>query len=231
MPIPAILAGLGAAAASPLGQAAIGAALPYVFQGVSDWWRGPQAPGPESAAAALYLQQMQQMPELFTEQQRQQLMNEFQQQTIPDILERLSAGGGQRSSALGQQLGMAGTNLATNLGALGEQSAYRQAQLNQQRLAGLGGYLAGQQGLGLQAQQLGQAGTIAQREAALRALGLMGGHLGAEQQRMGAYGNVLGGAANVGMGQQADILRHAGQASAGSQFGQGVAQGVGRKVF
>ena len=59
----------------------------------------------------------------------------FEQQTIPTILERLTAMGGGRSSALGQQLGAAGANLESQLGA--QRSQYNQRQLQMLLGAGL----------------------------------------------------------------------------------------------
>lgn len=58
----------------------------------------------------------------------------FQQQTVPTIMERLTALGGDRSSAVGQQLGAAGAGLESQLGALRGQYA----QQNLQTLLGAG---------------------------------------------------------------------------------------------
>jgi len=51
----------------------------------------------------------------------QQAREGFQNRTIPSILERLTASGGQDSSALGHTLGQAGADLETNLASLGAQ--------------------------------------------------------------------------------------------------------------
>ena len=78
----------------------------------------------------------------------------FKERTIPSILERLTATGGQSgdSSALKEALGAAGSDLGTNLAALGSQHGMqRQNQLMQ--LLGMGltpqqeiGYFGGEQG-------------------------------------------------------------------------------------
>jgi hypothetical protein len=63
---------------------------------------------------------------------------DFTQKTLPGIAERFTAmGGGQDSSAFGQQLGQAGADLETNLAALG--SDYNQKQQDfYGRLMGMG---------------------------------------------------------------------------------------------
>ncbi len=231
MPLPALLAGLGAAAASPLGHQFIGMAAPYAFNAARDWWNGPQQPNPEQQAQQGYLQQIQQPVNIPYAQQQQQMMNQFNQQTIPGLLERLSGAGGQRSNALGQQLGAAGGDLMTALEALQEQSQLQQAGLNQGRLGQLGGYLAGQQGLGLQAQQLNQQGTIANREAQLRAMGLMQGQdLGQQAQdlqRLLGRGELQGRLAGLGLGRQFDVIRHGGAPGfAGQAAGAGLNAGI-----
>lgn len=59
----------------------------------------------------------------------------FEQKTIPTILERLTAMGGDRSSAIAQQLGSAGANLESQLGA--QRGQYNQQRLNMLLGAGL----------------------------------------------------------------------------------------------
>lgn len=96
----------------------------------------------------------------------------FEQKTIPSILERLTAMGGSRSSALGQQLGSAGAGLESQLAAMRGQFGQNQLQMllnpNQNEnlvfpeqqgflqllLSSLGGGAGA--GLGLLAPQLGQ---------------------------------------------------------------------------
>lgn len=61
-----------------------------------------------------------------------QAREQFNQQTVPGIAERFTQmGGGQRSSAFGQQLGSAGANLDTNLAALRSQHGFQQQRLQQ----------------------------------------------------------------------------------------------------
>lgn len=82
----------------------------------------------------------------------EQAQTQFQQQTIPSILERFTALGGQRSSALGQQLGAAGAGLQQDLAA--QQAQYglqnRQGLLQQLQLAMMpqfeNAFMPGQQG-------------------------------------------------------------------------------------
>ena len=241
MPLPAILAGLGSAAASPIGQQVIGAFLPsalsYGANKISNYFSGPQPMDPNVLAQQGYLQQIQQPINIPFAQQRQQLVNEYQQQIIPQLLERFTGAGGGRSNALGQQLGAAGTDLLTNLGALQEQNQLRQAELNQGRLGQLGGYLGTQQGLGLQAQELAQRGTIAQRNAALEGLGLMGrynlGQQQLNQNRLGALQDIYQRNIASGLGQQYDTLRNPGRQAYGIDFLSGLggagAQLLGRR--
>ncbi len=59
----------------------------------------------------------------------QQARTQFQQQTIPSIMERFTSLGGQRSNALGQQLGAAGANLEENLSARQQQQGLQQIGL------------------------------------------------------------------------------------------------------
>ncbi len=163
---------------------------------------------PEQQAQQSYLQQIQQPVQLNTAQRQQQMINQFEQQDLPALLERFTSMGGQRSGAFGQQLGSARANLRTNLGALGEENALQEANLNQNRLGELRGHLGQQQQMGLQS-------TIANREAQLRNLGMMQNYdLGQQQQntnRLGAYGNVLQGLGNFGGRQPWDTINQAGQ--------------------
>ncbi|MGJ0429578.1 hypothetical protein [Methylobacter sp.] len=239
--LPGLLAGLGSAAtavaSNPLAQQAALGAGSYVAQGLGDrlsnWWNGPQAPqapGPEQQAQQYYLNQIQQPVNIPYQAQQQQMMNQFNQQLIPGIAERFSGAGGQRSSAFGQQLGAGGADLMQALEALREQSQLQEANINQGRLGQLGGYLGGQQQLGLQAQQLGQQGAIANREAQLRAMGLMAQQnqfqQGQNLQQLLGRGELQGRLAGLGLGRQFDILRHGG---APANIG-GVVRGIGQGV-
>jgi hypothetical protein len=182
----------------------------------------PQEMTPEQMAQQNYLQQIQQPFQLGSQQRQQQLMNQFNQQIVPDLKEMFSSLGGQRSSAFGQQLGAAGADLMTNLGALQEQNALQEGQLNQGRLGQLGNYLGGQQQLGLQAQQLGQAGTIAQQENALRRMGLMANYdisgQDARTRQLDSYARMLGNLGNLGMGNRFDTKHYGAQPSGLSQM-------------
>jgi len=174
--IPAILAALGAQLA---GQTVV----PWASNKINEWMNGPQQADPNVAAQQNYLQQIQQPINNGFGQRQQQLMNQFNQQIIPGLQEQFAGAGGLRSSAFGNQLGAAGNNLATNLGALGEENAFQNSQLNQNRLGQLNNYLGQQQGFGLQGQQLAQQGNIANQENMLRRMGLMQQYdLGNQQQ-------------------------------------------------
>ena len=67
------------------------------------------------------------------------LMRQFNEEIIPGIAERFSAGGGQRSSAFGQTLGKAGAGLQENLGALRANLKNNAAQSLLGSLSNLGG--------------------------------------------------------------------------------------------
>ena len=228
--LPAILSGLGTAAASPLGQqvigGAIGMAAPYVAGGIRDWWNGPQQPGPEQQLQQHYMQNIQQPINVPYQQQQQEMMNMYQNQLIPQLANRFTAlgAGGQQSNLFRQAQNAQAGDLTTMLEALRERSQLQQSGLEQGRLGQIGGYLGGQQQLGMQAQQLNQQGTIAAREAALRAQGLMQNYnqgqqdLGQRQQQGLAeleLRRLMG-----GLGQQYDTIRQPGTSSYGAQLGQ-----------
>lgn len=183
---------------------------------------------PQEMMQQYYQQQIQQPINIPYQAQQQQMINQFNQQTVPGLLERFTGAGGQRSNAFGQQLGAGGSDLAQALEALREQSQLQEVGLNQNRLGQIGGYLGGQQQLGLQAQQLGQQGTIANREAQLRAMGLMQGanqfQQGQNLQQLLGRGELQGRLAGLGLGRQFDVLRHGG---APGNIG-GVMQGIGQ---
>ena len=114
MALPAILAGLGSFAMSPIGQQ-------LMMGGYNRLFGGGNAPNQDQAAQQEMLQQMRQPFQLNTGQRQQQMMNNVNQNIIPGLKEQFAGtGAGLRSSAFGQQLGSAGANLQTNLGALGE---------------------------------------------------------------------------------------------------------------
>lgn len=85
----------------------------------------------------------------------QKYQTQFQQQTIPSILERLTSMGGQRSNALGQTLGQAGAGLAENLAALESQYALANKSADTSLLSSL---LTNR--LGSQGQELNLADTL-----------------------------------------------------------------------
>ena len=275
MPLP-FLAGLGTAAASPLGKAAIGAAIPtvlgsaggiargigrgaqhlgggaynflhglgqqYLPQGVQNFLGGAanqvgglynavagnrpedQAPmGPEQQLANFYLQQIGQPINIPYAQQQQQMINQFNQQTIPGLQERFTGAGGQRSSAFGQQLGQAGADLNVNLEALRERSQFGAEQIMSNRLGNISQYLGGQQNLGLRAQELNQLGTIANREAAIKGLGAMGnydvGRQAEDTRRQDVQARVIGGLGNQALNKQFDTKHNPAVAAGVQQFG------------
>ena len=225
--LPAILSGLGTAAgavgtaaASPLGQhvigTGIGMAMPGIANKISDWWSGPQQPGPDRQAQQAYLQRIQQPFQLNQAQRQQQLLNQFRQDILPGIRERYAGmGAGGRSSAFARQMGEAEGNFLTNLGALGEQNALQEEQMNQGRMGQLGGYLGGQQALGMQAQQMGQTGTIAQQNAALQRMLQMANYNVGQQEQLGnqqnRYANIMRGLGDQTQGIQFDTRHFAGQ--------------------
>ncbi len=168
-PITMILAGLG-------GQIANQTIVPWLGNKINGLFginQQQEQQDPNEALQDYYRQQIQQQPNNGMEQRQQQLMNQFNQQIIPGIQEQFAGAGGLRSSGFDRQLAGALTNLGTNLGALGEENAFQNSQLNQNRLGQISNYLSGQQQLGLQGQQLAQQGNIANREHQLRGLGLM----------------------------------------------------------
>lgn len=223
MPLPLLgmlgtgLGYLGTAAMSPAGQATIASLAPGAIRGAADWWRGPQQQGPEQQAQANYLQQIQQQYNTGTQQRQQQLMNQFNQQILPGIREQFAGAGAMDSGSFGQQLGAAAGNLGTNLGALGEENAFQNNQLNLQRLGELGGYLGGQQRLGLEAQGLNQRGTIANQENMLRAMGLMQnydiGRQGEQTRRLDVQGRTYGNFGNQATQDLFDTIQHGPQAA------------------
>lgn len=239
-----LLAGLGSAAtavaANPLAQQAALGLGSYAAQGIgnrlANWWNGPQAAqaqGPEQLAQQYYLNQIQQPINIPYQAQQQQLMNQFQNQFLPQLQNQYAAlGAGETQNNLfGQAQGTAGADLFAKLEALREQSQLEQQSQMTNRLGQLGGYLGGQQQLGLQAQELGQRGTIANREAQLRAMGLMQGQdLGQQAEdlrRLLGRGELQGRLAGLGLGRQFDVLRHGGAPSyAGQAAGAGLQAGL-----
>jgi hypothetical protein len=118
----------------PIGQQQIGGGLKEFFLGSPDrFLQAPTVTGEQQGALSQLLQQALggiQNPQAGFEPIAQQARTQFEQQTVPSILERLSGLGAQRSSALGQQLGAAGAGLEQNLAAQG-------AQFGQQNLGQL----------------------------------------------------------------------------------------------
>lgn len=163
--LPALLAGLKTAApyigsflSSSAGQAALGAGGSYL--GNKLFGRGGQNQmDPRMQAEQNLLQQMQQpyeyQPVDFGNIENR-AREQFNLQTVPQIISHLTRlGGGGRSSALRSQLGMAGSDLESQLAGLRQQHEVGQQQerrfsygTDQARQSALGNYLSGQQNLG-----------------------------------------------------------------------------------
>jgi hypothetical protein len=134
---------------------------------------GAMQMGPERQLQQQY-QQMLGQPYDYRHQ-AQQLLNQYNQYTTPDINRMFGNANNLGAGAQRRALSSAHTNLLTNLGALGEQSTA-------QRRGELGNYLLGQQQIGLGQRRLAQEGGIANQQEALRQLGLMGGYAQQGQQ-------------------------------------------------
>jgi len=232
--VPGALRGIGRGVAHVGGGVANrlqGLGQQYLPQGAQDFLGGagnavgglynavfnPEEPmTPERQAQQAYLQRIQQPFQLGTAGRQQDIMNNFNQNTLPGIMERFAGTGmGLRGSGLGRELGQAGADLNTRLFALGEQNALQEEQLNQGRGNQLGGLLGGQLDLGMRAQQMGQAGTIAQQNAALQRMLQMANYNVGQQEQVGnqrqRYANAMGGLGNQAQGQQFDTRHYAGQ--------------------
>lgn len=232
--VPGAVRGIGRGiqyAGGGLGQRLQGLGQQYLPQGVQDALGGAgNAMGglynavfnpeeemtPERQAQQAYLQRIQQPFQLGTAQRQQQMMNNFNQNILPGIRNQFAgAGVGQRSSAFGQQLGSAGADLQSMLGALGEQNALQEEQMNQGRGNQLAGFLGGQQNLAMQAQEMGQRGTIAQQNNQLQRMLQMANYNTGQQEQTGnqqqRYANIMGGLGNQAQGQQFDTRHFAGQ--------------------
>ena len=206
-----------------LGQFAAPAIANYGIGKFNDWMNGPQAQDPNVLAQQGYLQQIQQPINMGTQQRQQQLMNDFQQNILPGIQEQFAGAGGTRSSAFGQQLGSAAGNLATNLGALGEQNAFQNAQLNQNRLGELRGYLGQQQGFGLQGQQLRQQG-IGQM------LNYQLGQRGHDINQMRSLSDLINNLSKQGTQNVFDTMQHGPQSAGMWSAMQGLAKAAGTGI-
>lgn len=150
---------------------------------------GPQQMNPERAMQRQYMQQIQQPYQFDYTNQRQQLINQFNQQQLPQLARAFGGMNALDSGAFRRSATGALGNLQTNLGALEELGRFREGELNQNRLNQIQGYLGNQQQLGLGARRLGLEGTIAQRQDAIRQLGLMGG--GAQQQQANYLNQIM----------------------------------------
>lgn len=238
MPIPLAGFAAGALLQNPTVQGGIGRGVRHIGGGLSNMLQGlgsavlpegmnqslndflgavgggrPEDMTPEQIAQQDFLQQIRQPINIPFDQQRQQLIDQFNQQTVPGLAHLFTGmgEGAQHSSAFAQQLGAAGSNLGTNLGALQEGSQLQQQQLNQNRLGQLGGYLGGQQQLGMQAQQLGQQGSISQQNAAL--------------ERMKMMTSLLGGLGQMGTAGTFDTGHTPGEESPWEKFAGGALRG------
>ncbi len=157
--------------------------------------------------------------------EQQQMINQFNQNYLPDMDSKFGLMGGRSSGAFRRSATGALANLQTNLAALGTQGRYRENELNQRRLGDISQYLGGQQRLGLDARRLGLEGTIANRDAAYRNLGLMS-QFGQNQyaNRQGqnqTAADALRAYMAMGLGQQFTPLRQAQGQSGFGQFVQG----------
>lgn len=192
---------------------------------------GPQQMNPERAMQRAYMQQIQQPYQFDYANQRQQLLNQFNQQQLPQLAQRFAGSNALGSSYFNKAATGALGNLNTNLGALEELGRFKEAGLNQNRLGSIANYLNGQQQLGLGARQLAQQGTIAQRQNALQQMGLMGGFAQEQQQNymnqlMDAL-NAQGGLGNLAMGQAYQPVQQQPNQSPWAGLVQGGAQALG----
>lgn len=139
---------------------------------------------PEVEAQSELLQQMRQPFQGSFQPIAAEAQRRFQQEIIPSILQRFGSTGGVGSGAFRRQLAGAGQDLATRLASLGSQYGLQERGLEQQRQSGLGNYLSGQQGLGLQAQRLAQQGQNIGMQGLLGTGRLSGqlGQLGMERE-------------------------------------------------
>lgn len=114
----------------------------------------------------------------------------FNEQTVPTILERLTAMGGDRSSAVAQQLGSAGANLESQLAA--QRGMYNQRQLQMLLGHGLSPHM--ENVINPEQQGFIQALLSALAGGAGMGLGLFGSH-GASSLGSGlsGLGSILGG--------------------------------------
>lgn len=191
-PMSMLLAGLGSQA------------LPDIYRWGKNKLFGPGEQNPDEQMMQNYRQQIQQPINMGMGNRRQQLMNEFQQQTIPEIQNLFAGAGADRSGAFGQQLGSAAGNLFTNLGALGEQNQYQNNQLNQQRLGEMRGFLGQQQGFGLQGQELGQRGMGQMQNYML-------GQRGHDINQMRSLSELVSALSRQGMAPQFETVNRPGQ--------------------
>lgn len=154
-------------------QQGVGDALPSAFQNIMGILSGdPQALDAFQAPA----------------------LRQFKEQIVPEIAERFTRGGGQRSSAFQQALGTAGASLSENLAA-------QRAQLQSQALNQLMSFLTQAQTPQFTTQQI--AGTEGALPGILSALGMIGGtFLGgpAGTAAGGTIGRSLGGSFSRGFG-------------------------------
>ncbi|MDX1532858.1 MAG: hypothetical protein R3230_01475 [Nitrosopumilaceae archaeon] len=208
IPIPLIIAGLQAA--------------PHVIgglKGLYNWWQGPnQAQQQQQQLQQGYgqagldlLQQLGQpmqgqvpnvnLAPLNIGALQQQARQQFQQQTVPALAERFTAGGGGRSSAFNRQLAGAAGNLESELAALGPAfEQQRRGQLLQQRGQNIQGEL------GRLGQLRGVLGDRAQTQLAQQRLALSGRQ--AQQGALGALGNLFqaGQQGRIGQGRNVNQL-------------------------
>ncbi|SRR6266403_815885 len=248
MALPAILAGLGgavgtglgyagAAASHPLGQAAIATALPDLYQKGKNWWNGPQAPNQDVNAQQNFLQGIQRPINIDWQALQQEARNRFNTQTIPEMQNQWAGlgAGGHQSNLFGQQQMTAGNELETMLAALQARSQLAEQEAQTGRLGQLGNYLGGQQQLGLNAQEINQRGAIANREAALRGLGLFQnydiGRQGEQTRKDDVISRLLGGLGNQSLNKRFDTKHFAAQAPGYYNLATGAAKAGTQALF
>jgi hypothetical protein len=89
--------------------------LDFLQRGIT---QGPQVSPMEQAGGGFLQNLLSRTPEQQYQTFAQPFMRQFREQTIPELAERFTAMGGQRSSAFQQALGAAGAGLSENLASL-----------------------------------------------------------------------------------------------------------------
>lgn len=199
---PSVGAGIGTAWGPPGSAVGYGigsgiSALSKLGRGAYDWYTGYEEPlTDEEQAQQDILQRFRERAGTGTDDIIAEARRGFQQETVPDILERIGGAGQGRSSALNLALANASQGLEGRLANLRE-------NIERGRLGDISNYLTGQQNVGLRLQDLGQR----QRESARGTLG-SAMQYGLQQSQGGesraqAPINAQQQQANITLGQQA----------------------------